>query len=209
MECSLVRVLVHVQYAVPFADDLQPCQTAPQKNIRLCFLVYWTPLFQSVRPMGTVLDSHFRSPVQSDTDQRIVWEPCAHLARTQYALWRQPEALWRQPEAPRGILQDVLRELSMSYVTPSCGESCSLGHSIRSARGSTVLRCSGRATLSLPDRERCRKGYDLHALSRLLGERDRMGRGGGPMGLTLLSDRSTTPPFPSASTTPSPPSRPT
>jgi len=85
----------------------------------------------------------------------------------------------------------------MSYVTPSCGDSWPHCHSIRSARGSTVLRSSGPATLSLTGRERCRRGYVLYALSRLLGQRDRVGRGNGPMGLIPLSDRSPTPPFPS------------
>jgi len=73
-------------------------------------------------------------------------------------------------------------ELPRSYVTPSCGDSWPHGYSIRSARGSAVLRGSGSATLSHTGRERCRKGYVLHALSRLLGERDRVGRGSGPYG---------------------------
>jgi len=82
-------------------------------------------------------------------------------------------------------------------VTPSRGDSWPHCHSIRSARRSTVLRGSGPATLSLTGRERCRGEYILHALSRLLGERDRVGWGGGPMGLIPLSARSPTPPFPS------------
>ena len=82
-------------------------------------------------------------------------------------------------------------------MTPSRGESWPHCHSIRSARRSTVLRVSGPATLSLTGRERCRREYVLYALARLLGERDRVGRGGGPMGLILLSARSPTPPFPS------------
>jgi len=73
--------------------------------------------------------------------------------------------------------------LPRSNVTPSCGDSWPHGHSTRSARGSTVLRGSGPATLPLTGEERCRKGYVLHALSRLLGERDRVGWGGGPMDL--------------------------
>jgi len=88
-------------------------------------------------------------------------------------------------------------ELPRSYVTPSCGDSWPHSYSIRSARGSTVLRGSGSATLSQTCRERCRKGYVLHALSRLLGERDRVGRGGSPMGLILRLDRLRTPRFPS------------
>jgi len=82
-------------------------------------------------------------------------------------------------------------------VTPSRGDSWSHCHSIRSARRSTVLRGSGPATLSLTGKERCRREKVLCALSRLLGGRDRVGRGGGPMGLILLSTRSPTPPFPS------------
>jgi len=82
-------------------------------------------------------------------------------------------------------------------VTPSRGESWPHCHSIRSARKSTVLRGSGPAALSLTGRERCRREYVLYALSRLLGERDRVGRGGGPMGPILFSARSPTPPFPS------------
>jgi len=89
--------------------------------------------------MGKFSHSQFRSPVRSDTDQRPVWEPCVHLARTQYALWRHPETLWRHPEAPIDTLHDVLREIFRSYVTPSRGDSWPRGHSIRSARGSTVL----------------------------------------------------------------------
>ena len=81
-------------------------------------------------------------------------------------------------------------------MTPSCGDSWPRGHLIRSARGSTVVRGSCRATLSLTDRERYRSGYVFHALSRLLEERDRVWRGGGPMGLMVLSDRSPTPPCP-------------
>jgi len=88
-------------------------------------------------------------------------------------------------------------ELPRSYVTPSCGDSWPHCHSIRSACGSTVLRGSGPTTFSLTGRERCRKGYVFYALSRLLRERDRVGRGGGPMGLIPLSDHSPTPPFPS------------
>ena len=71
-------------------------------------------------------------------------------------------------------------------MNPSCGDSWPNGYSIRSARGSTVLRGSGSATLSLTSRERCRKGHVLYALSRLLGVRDRVGRSGGLMGLILL-----------------------
>jgi len=52
--------------------------------------------------MGKVSDSHFRSPVRLDADQRPVREPCTHFARSQYAFWRHPEAFWRHPEAPRG-----------------------------------------------------------------------------------------------------------
>jgi len=88
-------------------------------------------------------------------------------------------------------------ELPRSYVTPSHGDSWPHCHSIRSARRSTVLRGSGPATLSLTGRERGRREYVLYALSRLLGERDRVGRGGGPMGMIPLSARSPTPPFPS------------
>jgi len=82
-------------------------------------------------------------------------------------------------------------------VTPSCGDSWPHGYSIRNARRSTVLRGSGSATLSHTGRERCRKGYVSYALSRLLGKRDRVGRGGSPMGLIFLSDRLPTPRFPS------------
>jgi len=82
-------------------------------------------------------------------------------------------------------------------VTPSRGDSWPHCRSIRSARRSTVLRGSGPATMSLTGRERCRREYVLYALSRLLGERDRVGRGGGHIGLILLSARSPTPPFPS------------
>jgi len=81
-------------------------------------------------------------------------------------------------------------------VTPSSGDLWPRGHSIRSARGSTVLRGNGRVTLSLTDREHCRTLYVLNALSGLLGERYRVGRGGDPMGLILLSDRLPTPPCP-------------
>jgi len=88
-------------------------------------------------------------------------------------------------------------ELPKGYVTPSCGDSWPHGRSIISARGSTVLRGSGPDTLSLTGRERCRKGYVLHALSRLLEERDRAERGSGHIGLIPLSDRSPSPPFPS------------
>jgi len=86
-------------------------------------------------------------------------------------------------------------ELPRSYVTPSHGDSWPHCQAIRSTRRSTVLQGSGPATLSLTGRERCRREYVLYALSRLLGERDRMGQGGGSMGLILLSARSPTPPF--------------
>jgi len=92
---------------------------------------------------------------------------------------------------------------------PSCGDLLSHFQSIRSARGSTVVRGSGPTTLSLTGRERCRKGCVLHALSPLLGERDRAGRSGGSMGLIRLSDHSRTPSVPPATTKPSRPSRPT
>jgi len=88
-------------------------------------------------------------------------------------------------------------DLPRSYVTPSCGDSWPHCPSIRTARGSTVLRGSGPVTLSLTGRERCIKGYVFYVLSRLLEERDREGRGGGHRGLIRLSDRSPTPPFPS------------
>jgi len=88
-------------------------------------------------------------------------------------------------------------ELPRSYVTPSRGDSWPHCHSIRSARRSTFLRGSGPATLSLTGRKRCRREYVLYALSRLLGERDRVGRGGGPMGLIPLSARWPTARFPS------------
>jgi len=88
-------------------------------------------------------------------------------------------------------------ELPRSYVKPSRGDSWPHCHSIRRARRSTILRGSGPATLSLTGRERCRREYVLYALSRLLGERDLVGRGGGPMGLIPLSARWPTPPFPS------------
>jgi len=82
-------------------------------------------------------------------------------------------------------------------VTPSRGDSWPHCHSIRIARRSSVLRGSGPSTFSLTGRERCRRKYVLYALSGLLGERDRVGRGGGPMGLIPISARSPTPPFPS------------
>jgi len=114
-----------------------------------------------------------------------------------YALWRHPEVLRTHPEAPIDTLQDVLRELFRSYVTPSCGDPWPRGHSISSTPGSIVLRGSGLAKLSLFGIERCRKGYDIYALSRVLGERDRVGQAGGSMGLMLLSVRSPTPLCPS------------
>jgi len=82
-------------------------------------------------------------------------------------------------------------------VTPSRGDSWPHCHSIGSARRRTLLRGSGPAMLSLTGRERCRREDVSCALSRLLGERDRVGRGCGPMGLILLSARSPTSPFPS------------
>ena len=116
-------------------------------------------------------------------------------------------APWRAHSMhPRGIRRHFrgaqrhptgrLMELPRSYVMPSQGDSWPPCHSIRSARRSTVLRGSGPATLSLTGRERCRREYVLYALSRLLGESDRVGRGGGPMGLIPLFAHSPTPPFP-------------
>jgi len=86
-------------------------------------------------------------------------------------------------------------EFPGSYETPAWGDLWPHCHSIRSARGSTVLRGSGPATSSLTGRERCRRGYVLYALSRLLWERDRVGWGVCPLNLMPLSDRSPTPPF--------------
>ena len=93
-------------------------------------------------------------------------------------------------------------------MTPSCGDLWPLGHSMRSARGSNVLRGSGCATLSLIDRKRCRKGYVLRALSRLLEESNRVRRGGGPTRLILFSDRSPAPLCPARGAIPSRLSRP-
>jgi len=92
LEIDIVAKMFHV-LRTPLGIGQQICRLisnqpkqVPSTIIASCSS-YTGPLHSTVLVrMGMVSDSHFRSPVRSDADQRLVWEPCAHLALTQYAL---------------------------------------------------------------------------------------------------------------------------
>jgi len=92
----------------------------PQYDV-CCVLSRTGPLFSTVFfQMGKVPESHFRSPVRSDTAQSRVWELCAHHARTPVGILEAPRA----PGGPRrhtagsrlGFIQELRGALFRRFV---------------------------------------------------------------------------------------------
>ena len=131
-----------------------------------CVLSRTGPLFSTVFvQMGKVPDSPDLPLVRSDTDQRPVQEPCAHLGAHTVCILEAPDS------TPHGVTQELRDALPRRFVAALPLDTQHIQIQIRSACGSAVVCDPCCATSALTVAVRCTRTGILQGALALPGVR--------------------------------------